>query len=285
MEQVRHTVSGCLRDLRVVNEGFKLNQSNISFKFAIEHSPLVSFLQEQRFANNCSEAFESTITITGNPQDAEATTVKEYLSRTWPATGHKFCKLLCKIPWNRLENKSTIIIKQGELSLVEPNATILTRTETVAKLTAHTTVHLILVYEVILLTVRSDQLSTVMELAQQLSWLAAALQPSPLEKGLVVCTPHITADYPERVWSGDRPKCEFKIHFTTMGHDSKVKFSGDCWHEMFSCPIAVGGFPIRRKAEPSIGLELPLDMMAEFAGSNRIVEFDKSYLSRATRPC
>jgi hypothetical protein len=48
---------------------------------------------------------------------------------------------------------------------------------------------------------------------------------------------------------------------------------GQCWH-MFRNPVMVSGYPILTKHEHGLGLEMPLNMIAELGGSERANEFD-----------
>jgi hypothetical protein len=49
---------------------------------------------------------------------------------------------------------------------------------------------------------------------------------------------------------------------------------GQCWHNMFKNPVMVKGYPILTKHERGTGLEMPLNMIAELAGSKRANVFD-----------
>jgi hypothetical protein len=46
------------------------------------------------------------------------------------------------------------------------------------------------------------------------------------------------------------------------------------WHNMFRNPIMVSGYPILTKHEYGLGLEMPLNMVAGLAGSERANQFD-----------
>ncbi|OXV07933.1 hypothetical protein Egran_04303 [Elaphomyces granulatus] len=49
---------------------------------------------------------------------------------------------------------------------------------------------------------------------------------------------------------------------------------GQCWHNMFRNPIMVSGYPILTKHEHGLGVEMPLNMVAGLAGSERANQFD-----------
>ncbi|KAL6849042.1 hypothetical protein ACO1O0_008572 [Amphichorda felina] len=55
--------------------------------------------------------------------------------------------------------------------------------------------------------------------------------------------------------------------------------NGQCWHDIFKNPVIVKGYPIPQRPEWSTGLEIPLNMMAGLARSQRLDRFrDKLYI-------
>lgn len=64
---------------------------------------------------------------------------------------------------------------------------------------------------------------------------------------------------------------DFKINDPAM---SGGRAPGQCWHNMFRNPVIVSGYPISTKNERGLGLEMPLNMIAGLAGSDRAVEFN-----------
>lgn len=61
--------------------------------FVLEWNPL-AFVEEQRYSENPDEALERAITLTGSLNNAQALTVKQYLSQTWPTTGEQMMGLI-----------------------------------------------------------------------------------------------------------------------------------------------------------------------------------------------
>ncbi|RSL81845.1 hypothetical protein CEP52_017102 [Fusarium oligoseptatum] len=55
--------------------------------------------------------------------------------------------------------------------------------------------------------------------------------------------------------------------------------NGQCWHDIFRNPVVVRGYPILRRVECSTGLEVPLNIMAGLARTQRVDRFnDKIYI-------
>jgi hypothetical protein len=115
----------------------------------------------------------------------------------------------------------------------------------------------------------------VAEIGEQLAWLGAALRSSPYELGVSYCTPFISdirIDNAPPPAFGTSSACEVlcKIGFTVEQVVKHLETSnGQCWHNMFRNPVVVRGYPILRKYEPDVGLEIPLNMMAGLARTQR----------------
>ena len=141
------------------------------------------------------------------------------------------------------------------------------------------------------LTVRSNALKlmvtahgpapSVAEVAEQLAWLGAALRPSPQEDGLRCCTPYIHFLGKENGGSDPEPstappasESSFLIGFAFIGgNDKRGTGNGQCWHDMFRNPVAVGGYPITRRTATETGLEMGLDMMARMVRADHVTPF------------
>jgi hypothetical protein len=123
---------------------------------------------------------------------------------------------------------------------------------------------------------------SVAEVGQQFAWLGAALRSSRFKAGVATCSPFVQSTHLENTASPAQasepiPLVEMfcVINFemnelTTSGEGS----SGQCWHHMFRNPVMVSGYPILTRHERGLGLEMPLNMIAGLAGSERANEFD-----------
>lgn len=110
--------------------------------------------------------------------------------------------------------------------------------------------------------------------------MGAALRSSHIEAGISSCSPRLqrieasaSSSNVQTVSTGLSSDITFRVLFDTIATHSPLSLTGDCWHRMFRNPVMVTGYPISTKSA-GLGLELPLDMMAELAGADRAVEFD-----------
>jgi hypothetical protein len=66
-----------------------------------------------------------------------------------------------------------------------------------------------------------------------------------------------------------------KIDFTVQEREEHLESSnGQCWHNMFRNPVVVKGYLIPRRSESDTGLEIPLNMMAGLARTQRADTFN-----------
>lgn len=121
---------------------------------------------------------------------------------------------------------------------------------------------------------------SVAEIGEQLAWLGAALRSSPYELGVAYSMPFISDiridNTPHQVSKTvSRPDILVEIDFTMQGKEEDIgPANGQCWHNMFRNPVVVKGYPIQRRSEPDTGLEIPLNMMAGLAQTQRANTFN-----------
>lgn len=132
----------------------------------------------------------------------------------------------------------------------------------------------------------SGTASSVVEVAEQLAWLGAALATSPFERGIATCTPCISSTSPSSFLRTnerghglgnqvEKPMTE--RHFDLSFHFDQLDATGSngqCWQKLFLNPVLVRGYPINRRPNGVKGLELSLDVMATLLHASRVTRFD-----------
>jgi hypothetical protein len=118
----------------------------------------------------------------------------------------------------------------------------------------------------------------VSEIAEQLAWLAATLQPSMSEERIVARYPRIKELRMNRAMKGLSAAtisalCEFE--FDTEYLSPKSQENGVCWTSLFGNAVLVGGYPILRRPQPKTGLELSLSTMAYLVRSFQVVQYEE----------
>lgn len=114
----------------------------------------------------------------------------------------------------------------------------------------------------------------VAEIGEQFAWLASALRSSPFPQEIAYSRPFIDgiqighATYEETTYV-----CKIGVELREGNSDSETT-NGECWHGLFGGPVVVEGFPIpRRLEEETLGLEIPLNIMASLAQAHRVGSF------------
>lgn len=127
--------------------------------------------------------------------------------------------------------------------------------------------------------------SSVVEIAEQLAWLGAALAISPYERGITTCTPFISCTSyfnPSATknrgheWGKQAENPTIEARFDLSFHFDQLDATdsnGQCWQKLFLNPVLVGGYPIRRRPSGVKGLELSLDVMATLLQASRVTRF------------
>ncbi|KAN0078700.1 hypothetical protein V8E54_005213 [Elaphomyces granulatus] len=223
--------------------------------FELDWDPL-SFVKEQQYTESPDEALERAITLTGSANDAQAVTAGEYLSQTWPATGKNVMRLVIDVIHNTADHHVSSNLPDG--------------TEVEARIEGS---------KFIVTTVSTGD--SLAEIGQQFAWLGAALRSSPFETGVTTCSPFIRSTRLENTASQAQAPQPMSlvdifcvIDFEMNEPATREAPPGQCWHNMFRNPIMVSGYPILTKHEHGLGLEMPLNMVAGLAGSERANQFD-----------
>lgn len=245
--------------------------------FMVDWDP-VAFLQEQEYKEQPDEVFERVITLTGSGADAQALTTAQYLNQTWPLVGQEMLSLL----------KRAIRLR-GEVARQTSKHEI--RKTLYDRLRSLTSIGLESISDDTTLIAGLDDdglllqaigtLDSVAEIGEIIGWLGAALRSSPENHGVMYCSPFIS-NLTIHDQSADTTMVTSGIGFRfERGEAQKENVStqenaGKCWHDLFQNPVAVKGYPTRHKPQKDIGLEIPLEIMAKLAGSNRVSGFARN---------
>ncbi|KAL2869911.1 5'-methylthioadenosine/S-adenosylhomocysteine nucleosidase [Aspergillus lucknowensis] len=204
---------------------------------------LQSFLREQGYAGDPVNIFDHVITLTGWLDNVQALTCVQYMRQTWPESSDCVISLLHKL----LEG-SEICSSSGSLR----DGTDLTGTFDGSKVVVHA----------------RGLPHALIEIGQQLAWLGAALQSAP-DNRIAYCRPVLAHASPTLMTDW-----RYELKFTFQhGQSGQPLRKGRCWHGLFSNPVVVYGFPIRRRQLQNTGLDIPLNILGRLVPSRRIAHF------------
>lgn len=213
---------------------------------------------------------DDIVTLTGDSTDAQAAACDTYLKQVWPLTGKHLLTVLNKV----LRDRSTVRVTL-------PGKALLSGQEN---------------GEWFQVLVQGSQ-GIVVEVAEQLCWLASALNFVPNQHGLWYATPSIiVANINTEHTTSTSSKSgraqvaigsiktlnpttiknfQLSIRHTQILSDG-IK-QGHCWHQLFGHAVVAHGFPILKRPQPGLGLETPLDVAAGLLGTKYYNIFNKIY--------
>ncbi|RSM04988.1 hypothetical protein CDV31_009789 [Fusarium ambrosium] len=237
----------------------RISTQRCSARFELQWD-IFHFFQTQEYPGPPDEVLEGIITLTGSSLDAQAATCAQYIHQTWPSTGETTLQLI----------KEVLKDGDGYLSSCKlSDGTTLSAWVDGSKFIAEA----------------SGVAVSVMEIGEQLAWLGAALRTSTRQSGLVYCTPNIS------ILHNNASSTLLRLQLSSADITCEIGFTmeeapqtpdnanGQCWHDIFRNPVVVRGYPILRRVECSTGLEVPLNIMAGLARTQRVDRFnDKIYI-------
>ncbi|KAJ8113914.1 hypothetical protein ONZ43_g5031 [Nemania bipapillata] len=218
---------------------------------------ILEFFETQGYLNRPYEVFEGVITVTGSCRDAQAATCAHYMHQTWPLTGELIVQLIKRVLQSGVGHSHQCKLSDGTtLSAWASRPKFMVEAYGVA--------------------------ASIAETGEQLAWLGAALRTSPRRSGLVYCTPIITNSL-QNGNSSQEPGLQpplveitFEIRFKIEKvRQPLISANGQCWHDIFRNPVVVKGYPIPQRIEWNTGLEIPLNVMAGLAGTQRLDRFNE----------
>ncbi|KAL6908620.1 hypothetical protein GGI43DRAFT_420352 [Trichoderma evansii] len=212
------------------------------------------FFEEQNYDDSYSSVIFNVITLTGSCVDAQAISCSEYMEQMWPQTGISTLRLIQKLISTYHTKKVTLNVLDGLLlwaSIVDSKVVI----------EALGVPHF------------------VAEVGEQIAWLGAALQSSPLYPEVVYCTPFIDKKvlrYGDEIALSVHCYIKFKFQYCESANGNT---NGRCWHSMFNGAVIVRGFPILKRLASDTGLEMPLNMMTALVRTRYVNSFNsKTYI-------
>lgn len=253
---------------------------SVTMVFKLDWNP-VRFLHEHGLDPKLPNVLSNVLCLTGTVSEAQATTVVEYMAQTWPETGKPLLSLvenLLSLP----EGKECV---SGHCPSKERNATRQGRpanvrdregsnTQLQAKIDGPSSCYIRV----------TGRLFFVVEIAEQLGWLAAQLRaPATSSRGVTMCYPNV------RDVQVDNTHDEGQVGLVGTCHiifdyihvsDQASRSRGRCWSPLFPTPVLVAGYPILARPVSDTGLEISLQTMALLIRTRHVVLWNERVLMK-----
>ncbi|KAJ4258805.1 hypothetical protein NW762_007892 [Fusarium torreyae] len=238
--QIQQNVSKCFEQHRSVSS--REASKRYTMAFSVDWDP-VTFLHEQfEDYSDIERLLGETLTLTGSITDAQALPCAEYLLQTWPTIGPTLLELMKAA----LTSNKAVHVELEDKSIVTCHF-VNSKLEAQVEGTA-------------------DSIATVCEI---FGWLGAALRPSCSASGLATCRPQIQVSTSK----AGPARCIINYPVIPVALAPQDSKRGQCWHSIFRNPVIAVGYPIPRRNQSGLGLEIPLNVMAGLTMSRRIHKY------------
>ncbi|CAO2657309.1 Nn.00g034350.m01.CDS01 [Neocucurbitaria sp. VM-36] len=221
--------------------------------FQIDWSPK-AYITSLGLNPSSADVLNQVLCLTGTWCEAQAMTVSEYISQTWPTSAELITTILQKLITMPILSEYTYVLPGRKGACIRA----FSESETSCKISVIAGIYFI------------------SELAEQIAWLAATLRSSPHDHDVVICHPHIkdldiydTAHL--RLATTFSGTCSISFIYGQDLLDRRYE-KGFCWAPLFRHAVLVSGYPILRRPEPGTGLELSLSTLAFLIQSDQVVQ-------------
>ncbi|KAL5589701.1 hypothetical protein FOVSG1_011568 [Fusarium oxysporum f. sp. vasinfectum] len=241
---------------------------------------VIGIMKHSGISSSFDKALPNILCLTGKWDEAQATSVAEYMDQTWPQSGGAIISLLQDL----LSDQERFFSQFDGVSLRSARSGIWTKPawpETtrgnysnlcLLTGTVHQGHNRSVRYEI---SARGGYYA-VSEVGEQIAWLASAFQK---HTGFVSTRPCVT-DVSATAFKNNSGRttavmgnCSFS--FSTRPATAYKPSQGFCWERLFGSLSIVRGYPILRRSMPKSGLEVPLRYAASIVGSSEVVQWDK----------
>ncbi|KAF7540809.1 hypothetical protein G7054_g1080 [Neopestalotiopsis clavispora] len=235
-------------------------------QFNITWSPW-DFHSNEGYSETLREVLARAITLTESRNCKQVSTSLDYMMQTWPQTGQSLIEIL---QYAINHDANSVHTSQGLPLLVS----LLDGTNFAVQ-------HCQNVFTIL---VKGTKFSIV-EVGEQLGWISTALRSSSQDVGIAVFRPSIHhSGMVDRLQKDKQTalradKCVgFAINPQQIGNIPPVSgVSGDCWMSLFRNPVLVQGFPVLKREEPELGIEMPPGIMAKIMRASHITFFGEKF--------
>ena len=218
---------------------------------------VLGFMQDQfRDKDFPNTKLGSVITISGSAKHAQATSCSEYIRQHWSTQGLKLLDALQSALENPGHTSSQLDITTR---VDDENGSRDNALSSYKQFDITVT----LLGSVVLCFISGTR-DIIVSIIQQLAWMGAALRTSKNDR-VQYCKSKL-----QGVQENGRPA---KINLTFDIY-SPAEDDQSCWFSLFTNPVIAQGFPVARRNDNEMGLELPLNMMAALGGARHAVDFE-----------
>ncbi|KAF5601384.1 hypothetical protein FPANT_1755 [Fusarium pseudoanthophilum] len=258
----------------------KMSRKQACIDFEMTYSltlDIIGMMKRSGISSSFDKALTNILCLTGKCDEAQATSVAEYMAQTWPQSSGAIISLLQVLLSDQESFFSRVSPKTVQFGTwTAPNWPGTTRenysNHCFLKASIHKGRNRGVRYEI---TARGGYYA-VSEVGEQIAWLASVFQEQK-HTGFVSIMPRVT-DFSATALNDNSGsttsvtgKCYFS--FSEIPETAYNPKQGFCWEQLFSSLNIVRGYPILRRSVPNPGLEVSLRYAASIVGSSEVVQW------------
>ncbi|EXK28948.1 hypothetical protein FOMG_14802 [Fusarium oxysporum f. sp. melonis 26406] len=280
MDRIGTTIRNKLKE-RIPHHKMSRKKASIGFEMTYSVTlDVIGIMKHSGISSSFDKALPNILCLTGKWDEAQATSVAEYVDQTWPQSGGAIISLLQDLLSDQERSFSQF---DGE-SLRSARSGIWTKPawpETtrgnysnlcLLKGTVHQGRNRSVRYEI---SARGGYYA-VSEVGEQIAWLASVFQKHTNFISIRPCITDVsTTAFKNNSGSTTAVMGNCSISFSTRPATAYNPSQGFCWERLFGSLNIVRGYPILRRSMPKSGLEVPLRYAASIVGSSEVVQWDK----------
>ncbi|RBR07986.1 hypothetical protein FVER53590_28855 [Fusarium verticillioides] len=277
MNKIGATIRSILKE-HIPQHKMSRKQACIDFEMTYSLTlDIIGMMKRSGISSSFGKALTNILCLTGKCDEAQATSVAEYMAQTWPQSGGAIISLMQALLSDQESFFSRVSPKTVQSSTrTAPNWTGTTRenysNHCFLKGSMHKGRNRDVRYEI---TARGGYYA-VSEVGEQIAWLASVFREHK-HTGFVSIMPRVT-DFSATALNDNggsttsvMGKCRFS--FSEIPETAYNPKQGFCWERLFSSLNIVRGYPILRRSVPNPGLEVSLQYAASIVGSSEVVQW------------
>ncbi|KAG5762801.1 hypothetical protein H9Q72_009105 [Fusarium xylarioides] len=281
MDRIGNTIRNKLKE-SIPHHKMSRKKSSIGFEMTFSVTlDIIGMMKRSGISSSFGKALPNILCLTGKWDEAQATSVTEYMDQTWPQSVSAIVSLLQDLLAGQERFSS-----QYRVSLDTFRSGTLTEPVWPETPRGNYSDHCILTgamkqdrdknvrYEIS----AKGGYYAVSEVGEQIAWLASVFREHN-HTGFISIMPHVT-DFSATAFKNSigsttavMGKCSFS--FSTRPETAYNPNQGFCWERLFGSLNIIRGYPILRRSVPKSGLEVSLRYAAAIVGSSEVVQWDK----------
>ncbi|KAF5249308.1 hypothetical protein FANTH_5389 [Fusarium anthophilum] len=282
MDRIGNTIRNKLKE-SIPHHRMSRKKESLGFEMTYSLAlDVIGMMKRSGISSSFGKALPNILCFTGKWDEAQATSVAEYMDQTWPHSGGGIISLLQDL----LSDQESFFSRFDPVPLKTLHSGTWTKPSWLETTRGNYSTHCILTgtmkegrstnvrYEIS----AKGGYYAVSEVGEQIAWLASVFKVHK-HTGFRSIMPQIT-NFSAKAFNNSSGsttavmgQCSFS--FSARPETADNPNQGFCWERLFSSLNIIRGYPILRRSVPKSGLEVSLPYVASIVGSSEVVQWDK----------